>query len=175
MGLIVFLYVLLHGELIANLTWDTVLLNRNLELLTEDKSSSLEDRGSFNIDGFQDILNNPVFGSYIQRVTNRGPGTYMHNIMEMMQDFGIPAFASFLGLISYCIGYFLKSYRHTKDYETMVFNTLLIFAIVQLLFFRNPLGFYAIYINFGIVIRRQLYPEILDNRDHYSQRRLTGS
>ena len=175
MGLIVFLYLLLHGELMANLTWDTVLLNRNLELLTEDKSSSLEDRGSFNVDGFQDILNNPVFGSYIHRVTNRGPGTYMHNIMEIMQDFGIPAFASFLGLISSCMGYFLKSYKHSQDYETMVFNTLLIFALIQLLFFRNPLGFYAIYINFGIVIRRQLCPEILGNRGHYSQRRLTGS
>jgi hypothetical protein len=150
-----------------------LLLNRNLELLTDGNSSSLEGRDSYSIEGFQDIANNPVFGSYIRRVIDRGPGTYMHNIMEMMQDFGIPAFASFLGLISYCIGHFLKSYRQQQDYETTVFNSLLIFSIVQLLFFRNPLGFYAIYVNFGIIIRRHLYPEIFNNRGHYSQQRLT--
>jgi hypothetical protein len=175
-GWIIYLYLLLfHSELISNLAWDTLLTNRNLELLTSGNSSSLEGRDEYSAEGFQDIVNNPVFGSYIRRVIDRGPGTYMHNFMEIIQDFGIPAFASFLGLILYCIGHFLKSYKQQQqDYETIIFNGLLIYSIVQLLFFRNPLGFYAIYINFGIVIRRQLYPEILNNRGHYSQHRLTG-
>jgi hypothetical protein len=168
-GLITYIYLLsFYSELIPALAWDNLLTNRNFELLTNGNSSSLEGRDEFSVEGFQDIANNPVFGSYIRRVIDRGPGTYMHNFMEILQDFGIPAFASLLGLILYCIGYFLKSYRqHQQDYETVIFNGLLIYSIVQLLFFRDPLGFYAIYINFGIVIRRQLYPEILGNRARY--------
>jgi hypothetical protein len=169
MGLTIYMYLLLfHSELTSALTWDSLLTNRNLELLMNGNSSSLEGRDEFSAEGFQDIINNPVFGSYIRRVIDRGPGTYMHNFMEILQDFGIPAFASLLGLILYCIGYFLKSYRqHQQDYETIVFNGLLIYSIVQLLFFRDPLGFYAIHINFGIVVRRQLYPERLDNPARY--------
>jgi hypothetical protein len=157
-GLIAYLYLLSHGELMSSLTWDSLLSNRNFELFTEKNSSSLDDRHELSALGFQDIINNPVFGSYISRVKQRGPGTYIHNIMDIMQDFGIPAFASFVGLISYCIGHLLKSFRHQQqDYETMVFNTLLIYSIVQLLYFRNALGFYAIYINFGIMMRRHLW------------------
>lgn len=152
-------YLLYDNRTISNFNADIFLSNRNLELFSSDSSSSLDERILQGEAGKEDIINSPIFGNYIHRVIDRGPGTYMHNTMQIAQDFGIPSFISLWGLIAYCIDHLLKSSRSKKNnYSTMVFNSLLIFSIVQLVCFRNPVGFYVIYINFGMILREQLYP-----------------
>ena len=141
--------------------WDILLSNRNLELVSNNDSVSLEGRNSFYNLGLQDLIKNPTFGNYIGRVADRGTGTYIHNILSLAQDFGFPALAIFSWLIAYCSIFFSHQWIAKYDYEKHVFDSLLIFSAIQLIFFRNFTGFYTIYIIFGIIAYRSDKNKIL--------------
>jgi hypothetical protein len=140
-----------NPQFMSGISWDVLLTNRSFELVSSSESTSLEGRNSLHDSGFQDIMRSPIFGNYIERVTDRGPGTYMHNILSLVQDFGFPAFIVFLCLMAYCTIFFLRQWRWEYNYEKHVFNSLFVFSVTQLTFFRNFTNFYIIYIVFGII------------------------
>jgi hypothetical protein len=145
---------LYNPQFMSGISWDVLLTNRNLELISSSESTSLEGRNSLHDLGLQDLMKNPILGNYIQRVDERGSGTYMHNILSLAQDFGLPAFMFFLYLMACCTIFFLHQWRWEYNYEKHVFDSLFVFSMIQLIFFRNFTSFYIIYIVFGIIAYR---------------------
>lgn len=156
---VIFLLVLNNTSFLSNIDLSFLASNRILEFLKTNDSTSLSGRNDLYTIGIQDILYNPIFGNYINRVLERGEGSYIHNILGILQDFGIPAFISFLYLIMYCMRYFMHSWKFTNDYRTMLLNSIFIFSIVQLIFFRYPLGFYVIFVAFGLALKLKPLPQ----------------
>jgi uncharacterized membrane protein SirB2 len=64
-------------------------------------------------------------------------------------------------LIAYCSIFFSHQWSAKYDYEKHVFDSLLVFSAIQLIFFRNFTGFYTIYIAFGIIAYRSNNSRIL--------------
>ncbi|MDJ0617908.1 MAG: O-antigen ligase family protein [Calothrix sp. MO_192.B10] len=149
------IYVVKITNNLPNFDSSTVLFsNRNLSAVETGSDASLDERLYYYDLGIQDIIKNPIFGNYSERIIQRGSGTYIHNLLATFQNFGFPAFLSYLSLIIICIKQFLNSWKSFNDSECMLFNSLLIFNVVQILGFRQPLGFYVIFVNFGLALRR---------------------
>ena len=143
----------LNNSLLPDINYEVFLSNRNFELIVEGRSDSGEMRDHLYELSIQDISNHPITGSYVSRNLYRGVGTYVHNIVALIQDFGIFSFLSYLCLIFYCIKVFLAQWGKSQDFNSIVYQGILIFSILQILFFRDPLGFYIIFINFGMTLR----------------------
>ncbi|MBD2569387.1 O-antigen ligase family protein [Anabaena lutea] len=131
-----------------------LLSNRNLSAVETGSDGSLDLRMDFYASGIKDIINNPIFGNYSERTLDSGRGTYIHNFLAAFQDFGFLTFFAYLGLVIFCVKQFLNSWKSVNDYECIFFNSLLIFNVIQILIFRHPLGLYAIFVNFGIALKR---------------------
>ncbi|MDJ0696058.1 hypothetical protein [Mastigocoleus sp. MO_188.B34] len=145
--------LLFNTSFLSYIDFSFLIYNRNLEFITTNNSTSLAGRKNVFIIGFQDIMYSPIIGNYVDRMIDRGKGSYIHNIFGMLQDFGMPAFLSYLCLIIYCMRYFLHSWKSTNYYMNMLFNSIFIFSIVELFVFRYPLGFYLIFVVFGLVLK----------------------
>ncbi|WP_413176087.1 O-antigen ligase family protein [Anabaena azotica] len=135
-----------------SINYDFLLSNRNLELISEGHSSSLEGRSHLYELGIKDIYNNPITGNYVERNYYRDSGTYIHNFLGLIQDFGIPSFLSYLFLIFYSVKCF-RSLGRSQDCNSITYNGILIVSIIQVVFFRYPINFYPIFIIFGMNLR----------------------
>jgi hypothetical protein len=148
---IVFAYS--HDFLIHNVSYDSLFSNRSLEIASEGRSTSGEGRAELYRLGIQDIFHNPITGNYIERNLYRGQGTYIHNFLSLIQDFGIFTFLSYLCLIIYGIKACLTASSRVQPCNSIAINGILIISIVQVLFFREAMGFYPLFINFGMALR----------------------
>ncbi|MBK1990762.1 hypothetical protein A0J48_025170 [Sphaerospermopsis aphanizomenoides BCCUSP55] len=136
------------------ISWDVIvdLLygNRNVTSLVDGDDGSLNERAYLYELGLQEVLTNLFFGNYTEIMKSRGSGNYIHNILGILQYFGLSSFLGYLSLIIFCIKRFFTSWRSIRNFENIIFNNIFVFSIFQIILFRFPLGFYPIFICFGM-------------------------
>lgn len=136
----------------ANIDIDASLIleNRNLEMISSGKSSSLDLRNEFQASGMSEILENPLTGNYtnINRYTEND-GNYIHNILGIWHYFGIIPFVTYILAAFECLKIFFRTVKLRSMSEIISYGGILTFSLVSILFFRIPLAFTNMFVVFG--------------------------
>jgi Tfp pilus assembly protein PilF len=131
---------------------ETIFENRNLEFMSNNgQSSSLDERTEFYESGLSDIFQHFFIGKYTQINIDGDGGSYIHNVLGVWQYFGIIPFSCFvLAMVESIKKYFTMFKSSINNYENIAYESMLLFSILSVLLFRNPIGFNVVFITFGV-------------------------
>lgn len=153
-GSILFLCFTVSFSNIANhfgINTEVILENRNLEMLMEGKSSSLDERTEIQEEGIAEIWRNPLIGNYTAiNLSTQEFGNYIHNALGTWQYFGLIPFVTYVLAIFECLNIFFKRVRFGSISENIAYGGSLMFCLISILFFRMPISFFCMFIVFGL-------------------------
>jgi hypothetical protein len=135
--------------------------SRNAELLSGN-SGSADTRIDVLQKGLENISDSFLLGTYIERSLNFGRGSYIHNIIAVLQDFGILPFLSYLVLIALSF----KEAKYEKilslRYPSLlpIHFSVLVFNCIQVVLFRYAPGYLFMFFSFGMSLNIMRIKEI---------------